>query len=285
MNYRAIYNDICNRGKDRKLQDVYTEKHHIIPKCCGGLDVHDNITHLTAKEHFICHKLLCKLYPDHYGLSQALLIMSISNSHQQRYIPSAKEYAVIRERAIRLMTKYKRNNALSGDKNGMYGVTHTDETKKKQSEIRKRWHMKNEHPNKGNVYSDQVRDKISKIKTQQWSAGTYDVDYMRKVFSIRSKRLWSDTEYAEKILKHIKSDKNRSRMSKFSKMMWDDPEMRDKMLNNRPSQKGGLNNNARGVYDPESGKSFGSRLEASEYFGVTRGTIYLWIKNGKLESL
>ena len=37
MNYQKIYDDICKRGQERQLpKDVYTEKHHIVPKCLGG---------------------------------------------------------------------------------------------------------------------------------------------------------------------------------------------------------------------------------------------------------
>jgi len=77
MDYTKIYNDICTRGQSRKLpKDIYSEKHHIIPKCMGGLDDLDNITILTAREHFIAHSLLCKIYPTNYKLAHALYTMS-----------------------------------------------------------------------------------------------------------------------------------------------------------------------------------------------------------------
>lgn len=39
----------------------YTEKHHIIPKCLGGLNDKTNLVNLTGREHFICHHLLTKM--------------------------------------------------------------------------------------------------------------------------------------------------------------------------------------------------------------------------------
>lgn len=49
--------------ENRKIfsHDGYVEKHHIIPKSIGGSNETDNIVSLTAREHFICHRLLTKM--------------------------------------------------------------------------------------------------------------------------------------------------------------------------------------------------------------------------------
>ena len=39
----------------------YVEKHHIIPKSLGGTNVSSNIVKLSAREHFVCHRLLTKM--------------------------------------------------------------------------------------------------------------------------------------------------------------------------------------------------------------------------------
>lgn len=41
---------------------IYYEKHHIIPRCIGGSDNELNLVLLTAREHFLAHYLLCKIY-------------------------------------------------------------------------------------------------------------------------------------------------------------------------------------------------------------------------------
>lgn len=64
--YFKWYTSIIERANTRELQG-YSERHHIIPKSLGGLDSHDNLVTLTAKEHFICHLLLVKMTE---GLSQ-----------------------------------------------------------------------------------------------------------------------------------------------------------------------------------------------------------------------
>lgn len=66
MDYQRIYNQIINKSNlenRKKLKRdnknyTYYEYHHIIPKCLGGLNNNENLVLLTAREHFICHKLL-----------------------------------------------------------------------------------------------------------------------------------------------------------------------------------------------------------------------------------
>jgi len=67
MNYLRAYNNIVERAQDRERPTEYVEKHHILPKCMDGLNTKDNIVFLTAKEHFICHKLLVRIFPDVKG--------------------------------------------------------------------------------------------------------------------------------------------------------------------------------------------------------------------------
>ena len=67
MNYQKIYDQIIQRAKDRIL-DGYKESHHIIPKCMGGTNKWDNLVDLTAREHFLVHWLLHKIYPNEFKL-------------------------------------------------------------------------------------------------------------------------------------------------------------------------------------------------------------------------
>ena len=84
MNHNQIYFQIIERAKHRKLPaDVYTEKHHIIPRCMGGRDSDDNIAILTAREHFISHWLLVKIYPDTWKLYYAFFQMTKKHSHKR----------------------------------------------------------------------------------------------------------------------------------------------------------------------------------------------------------
>lgn len=70
MNYEKLYYRLILKRRFLPLKKVrqydssytYTEEHHIIPKSIGGSDEKMNLVLLTAKEHFIAHLLLVKIY-------------------------------------------------------------------------------------------------------------------------------------------------------------------------------------------------------------------------------
>jgi hypothetical protein len=75
MNYKQIYDELIARGKTRATSKKnaieilgYCECHHIIPKCMGGTNDKTNLVFLSAREHFIAHILLIKIYPSNYKL-------------------------------------------------------------------------------------------------------------------------------------------------------------------------------------------------------------------------
>lgn len=79
MDYQRIYDNLMTRSRERMLEG-YTERHHIIPRCLGGSDEQDNIAILTAREHYIAHQLLVKLYPDNYKIAYAAKMMTIDKT-------------------------------------------------------------------------------------------------------------------------------------------------------------------------------------------------------------
>jgi hypothetical protein len=93
MNYQLIHDSIIDRAKTRVLsKDIYTERHHIIPRCMGGTDDKSNLVDLTAKEHCVIHHLLHELNPDNYKLLSAYWAMVTLKDYDGRlYFISAKE--------------------------------------------------------------------------------------------------------------------------------------------------------------------------------------------------
>jgi len=102
MDYKQIYERLINRAKTRTLSG-YKERHHIIPRCIGGTNDTDNLVNLTAREHFIAHKLLCEIYPDNDSLFYAYWCMCTnwSNSYMSRIQITSREY----ERAKKKFSK------------------------------------------------------------------------------------------------------------------------------------------------------------------------------------
>jgi endogenous inhibitor of DNA gyrase (YacG/DUF329 family) len=105
MNYQKIYDSIIYRAKQEELSGTrkrkngnYYERHHIVPKCLGGTDDKDNLVLLTAREHFLCHWLLIRIYPENRGIAIAFWMMCNCKSKRfNYYIPSSRMYAEAKE--------------------------------------------------------------------------------------------------------------------------------------------------------------------------------------------
>ena len=96
MNYQLIHNQIIERAQHR-VPAGYTERHHIIPKCMGGTNDCHNLVRLTAREHFIVHKLLVEIYPNEGCLKTAVWMMATCRNEKRNYCIGAREYNRLRE--------------------------------------------------------------------------------------------------------------------------------------------------------------------------------------------
>ncbi len=110
MDYEKIYYQIINRAKTRKL-DGYSEKHHIIPRCMMGNNNQSNIVSLTAREHFLCHMLLCEIYPTNNKLRHALFLMAIGKQKviEKKYVIGSRVYERLRVEYSKMMTGKKQS--------------------------------------------------------------------------------------------------------------------------------------------------------------------------------
>ena len=116
MNYKKHYISLINRAKDRKING-YTETHHIIPRCMNGTDDKDNLVDLTAREHFIAHLLLLKIYPKQYSLIKAVMMMTVSNSIHREHRSMNRMYSWLKEHHSKEMSRLQ-----TGEKNSQHGT-------------------------------------------------------------------------------------------------------------------------------------------------------------------
>lgn len=125
MNYEQIYNQLIDRARTRVLTG-YKERHHITPRCIGGNDDASNLVDLTAREHFIAHKLLCEIYPTIKGIQLAFWAMIVykSKKNQRTYKISNREYESIRLSVIDIIRETQLNRER---------LPHSIETKQKIS--------------------------------------------------------------------------------------------------------------------------------------------------------
>lgn len=80
MTYNEFINKILNTRGRFGCGDIYHERHHIIPKSCGGSNEDNNLIDLFAREHFIAHKLLALENPNNIKLVQAYNIMAFTKN-------------------------------------------------------------------------------------------------------------------------------------------------------------------------------------------------------------
>jgi len=113
MNYKLHYERLIERAKDRKL-DCYTESHHIVPKSMNGNDDKDNLVNLTAREHFVAHILLVKIYPEHKGLINAVNMMTVTSD---KIVRNNRMYGWLKEKFSERMSELQ-----TGSTNSQYGT-------------------------------------------------------------------------------------------------------------------------------------------------------------------
>jgi len=125
MNYIEHYNRLNERTQDRVL-DGYTERHHIVPKCMGGGDDPSNISILTAREHYVAHLLLVKIYPHNRKLIFAAHRMT---SGKQKERTGNILYAWLREKHAKNMSVLYKGKTYEE----RYGKEYADAIKAKRS--------------------------------------------------------------------------------------------------------------------------------------------------------
>lgn len=171
---------LIEKAKSRTLpKEVYTEKHHIIPRSMGGNNKKENLVELTAREHFICHWLLIKMTDgeDRHKMLYAIQVFKAYNNIMDRYKShiTARVYEHYRIECARVHSARltgkpgwkwttEQKQAMSVKKKGTIppnaGKPMSEEQKRKLSEARKGQPA----PNKGKPMSDEQKRKLSEAR-------------------------------------------------------------------------------------------------------------------------
>jgi hypothetical protein len=167
MDYKKIYDnfmqDRLNKKPERltlKKKGEYFEGHHIIPKSKGGTGNsyrpknNENIVLLTAREHFLAHWILWRIYRDRSTALSFHKMMS-TNKNQNR-ITSSRGYQESKE-AFRITNL-----------GNQYGKGKTkiisEEQKKKQSLIMKGKYLGDKNPFYNKLHTEESKEKIRKSR-------------------------------------------------------------------------------------------------------------------------
>lgn len=200
--YKKVYNKIIRRAKKRGLDknslEGYYEKHHIVPKCLGGDNKKDNLVLLTAKEHFIAHRILYRLHPDNYKLLMAVIAMlspgNVNNHRETVSLSTAQYYRKLHADSLRgkHLSEQTRKKISDGNKGRKLsqeqvellrrintGKHPTEETRRRMSIAHSRENLSEEIIEKirksstGRKHTEETKRKISiansgKVRPQDW---------------------------------------------------------------------------------------------------------------------
>lgn len=165
--YSKWYFNIISAARVRTADLTYFEKHHILPKSLGGKNNKENLVNLTAREHFICHRLLTKMVSTtkhKYQMWNAFSCMLYrENSSQQRYQIGSKKFETIKKAGADI-----KSQLWSGENNPMYNKIHSEESKEKMKIAAT-----------GRIRSEEYKENLSKIlknkpKTEKHKASMKD---------------------------------------------------------------------------------------------------------------
>lgn len=141
--YRKIYYNLCESRKSnitlyRPQSGLH--RHHIIPIHDGGLDIEDNVTYLTVREHQIAHFLLWKINKNPNDLRSMKMLGARLTTLQRRitgiycrdneigfHKASNEQKEIWRKRGLETQ---KKNYEIHNDKNNFYYWAHSPEARK-----------------------------------------------------------------------------------------------------------------------------------------------------------
>lgn len=191
MTYKEfIDNIIQTRGQWNISNDIYYEKHRIVPKCMGGEgdydnggfkvnSTHPNCIYLTIQEHYDAHQLLFEENPSSKELALAWWNMTHVRNKER-----PDEYIKIdRETYIQLREQFSKT--CSGENNPAYGKNYWETySEEKKAEIKKKlseslsgennpmYGISRIGLNKGRIVSEETKEKLSQYKGEK--ASCYD---------------------------------------------------------------------------------------------------------------
>ena len=152
----------------KKTKDLYTERHHIIPRSLGGSNDKDNLILLTGREHFIAHLILWKAFGG--KAAHAFSIMqTFSPDHQgKRYFKlTSRQFEQLRIDFAKSVSESKK-----GKPPWNKGRKQTKEEKAKIAAIYKEKGI-TPGPKKGSKQSNESREKrkatMKKNGTEPWN--------------------------------------------------------------------------------------------------------------------
>lgn len=195
MDYKKVYDRLILKRQLQPLKksQCYCECHHIVPKCLGGSDDSRNLVNLTAREHYIAHLLLAKVYNNLSLISAVIFMQCKSKDHKREFKFNSRIYESIKVEFSKMM---------SVNMKGRYVGTHlSEEHKHKISESNK-----GKHSNHSKQFLENLSKRMKDNKI--WLGKHHTPESKAKISAIHKGKVISE--------KH----KQRNRESMVGRVFW-----------------------------------------------------------------
>ena len=210
--YQKTYDSLIEKRKKFPLTKdkndpnyIYCETHHILPKCLGGSNDEANLVNFTAREHFIAHKLLFKIYEKsnnknayiRMGMALGRLItgnkefisnISISSKEYERikeiWVESTKAWMAIPENKEKM--KYERTDEIKQQLSKIQKLRFQNMSAEEKEKNRKA--LINGHKNMSKEEKAKMSLNLSKAQKKRWKLmNNKERNRLGKIFSENQK--------------------------------------------------------------------------------------------------
>jgi hypothetical protein len=159
--YFSIIDKAIARGWNKKTAPVYTESHHIIPSSI----IKNKVTvHLTAREHFVCHLLLAKMFvgENKHKMIYACISMGMKSSRTSNRYINSNLYNTVRTQYAEIKKELWKNDEYREFMVKRITETHWDSSKEKNPMYGKKGILS---PHYGKTKTKEHKEKIKKALT------------------------------------------------------------------------------------------------------------------------
>ena len=284
--YYKQYNNLIVKCQEMEKEgypeDMYTEVHHILPKCQGGTNDKCNLVRMPVRYHIFAHIFLMKAFPNNPKLVFAAFQMTTIG----KYTKERKEN--IDKLSVRLLSELRESNGIAA-KLSNTGRKRSKETKRKLSEARKRRTISEESrvkiSNSLKKYYSENKNKISKRVITEETRKKMSEAQKNKNYTIAEKTRKKMSESRKGI---PKSEEHKRKISESNKGKHHTEESKKKMSDSRkgkPVSEEVRKNllkwagaNKRKVIGPD-GTVYDSITEASKKNNLSKSCIRKWINS------
>jgi len=272
--YFKFLDECRNRNYD---STEMIHEHHIIPKFMGGLDEETNLIKLNPLDHLNAHVELAKCfeitsrefygnivsanklksYIDYFELNEIEDIRNyLSESCKGRFVGEkngmfGKKHS---EESLQKMRE-NRKGLTAGENNYMFGKTHTSEVKQRISDMRKEKGATRKGP-----HSEESKEKMSKTKLERIAQGLITFEYMSEPRT---------EEHCQKLSKSIKARYDNGMIHPMKGKTHSEETKLAMSQGQKERYTNGKHPSLKLTIHIDTGLIFESRKSAMEYFGLT----------------